>query len=540
MSTVWVLYRQRLRRDRWQILSWVLSIGVLAWFAVEAIGRTFGDEASRAQVLQLATATPAILVLRGLARGPDLAAFTFFEIYAFLAVLAGFMNTFMAVRHTRAEEESGRAELVSATAAGRWAPLAATVLHGLVANIVLAAAVALGFMGGRLDPAGSVVAGLAVGTVGFAFLGIGLLAAEFFSTSRGANGVSSALVMVAYLLRGFGDATGQVSRDAMTITAAWPSWISPIGWGQQTFAYTGNRLWPLLLPVGLAAGCVAVVAFIMARRDVGASVLAGRSGRANARSWLRGPFALALRLQEGAIIGWCVGGFATGLITGSLGSAIQSMLTTNASVTAALREMIQAQGTSMTQLLIAALFEIAGVLAAACGLQAVLRMRQEEAAGTAEWVLSEPLGRVRWLGSFMGLGALSVVLVMAFTAAGAWLSLVASGDTSSAVGDIWATALAQLPAALIYLALPAAVFVVWPRATIPVGWTLLGLGVVFGIYGGMIGLDQTVKDLSPFTHTPIVTNAGTDWSGGFWMLAIVAVVTLGAMVAVRRREVGNA
>ena len=540
MSTVWVLYRQRLRRDRWQLLSWLLTIGVLAWFAVEAITKTFGDDASRAQVLKLATATPAILVLRGLARGPALDAFTFFEIYTFLALLAGFMNTFMAVRHTRAEEESGRAELVSATAAGRWVPLAATVLHGVVANLVLSVAVALGFMGGGLAPGGSVVAGLATGAVGLAFLGVGLLAAEFFSTSRAANGISAALVMVAYLLRGFGDATGPVSPDGMTITAAWTSWISPIGWGQQTFAYTGDRLWPLLLPVGLAAACTAVVVLIMSRRDVGASVLVGRRGRAEARPWLRGPFALAWRLQQGSVIGWCAGGFATGLITGSLGSAIQSTLNSNSSVTAALREMIQAQGTSMTQLLVAALFEIAGVLAAACGVQAILRVRQEEAAGTAEFVLSEPIGRVRWLGSFMGLGAISVVLVMAFAALGAWLSLVASGDTSTAVGDVWATGLAQLPAALIYLALPAVVFVVWPRATIPLGWALLGLGVVLGVYGGMVGLDQKIVDLSPFTHTPVVTDTGSDWSGGFWMLGIAAVIALIALVSVPRREVGTA
>lgn len=540
MGALWILYRQRLRRDRWQVIVWVLSIGALALFAVAAIAKTFGDDATRAQVLQLATAAPAILVLRGLPRGPALDSFTFFEIFSFLGVLAGLMNTFMAVRHTRAEEESGRAELISATAAGRWAPLGATVLHGIVANALVAVATALGFMAGGLDPAGSLVAGFATGAVGFAFLGVGLLASEFFSTSRGANGISSALVMLAYLLRGFGDATGQVSPDGTTMTAAWPSWISPIGWGQQTFAYTGNRWWPLLLPLALWAVCTAVVVALMARRDVGASVLAGRSGRADARPWLRGSFSLALRLQQGAIMGWCIGGLATGLLAGSLGSAIQSSITSNPQITAVLRGMIEAQGTSMTQLLVAALFEVAGILAAACGLQAVLRLRQEEVAGTAEPVVSESVGRIRWLGSFLGLGTVSVVLVMAFTALGAWVSLVASGDTSNAVGDVWQTAVDQLPAALIYLALPAAVFVVWPRATIPAGWALLGVGVVLGIYGGMLGLDQTLRDLSPFTHSPVTTSTGTDWSGGFWMLGIAAVITAFSLVAVRRREVGTA
>lgn len=534
-----VLYMQRLRRDRWQLVAWVLSIGLLALFATAAVARTYGDEASRAEILRLATATPVILVLRGLVRGAELGAFTFFLIYAFLALLAGLMSTFLAVRHTRAEEESGRAELISATPAVRWPPLAATAVHGLVANALVATAVALAFLAGGLDPAGSLIAGAATGAVGVAFLGVGLLAAEFLSTSRGANGIASAFVVLAYLLRGFGDATGQISEDGLTVTAAWPSWVSPIGWGQQTFAYTGNRAWPLLLHLTLAAASLAAVVIIMARRDVGASVLAGRSGRTDARPGLRGPFALAQRLQQGAIASWCVAGLATGLLTGSLGSAVESSVTTSPSVTAALRAMIQAQGISMTQLLIAALFSIAGVLAAVCGLQAVLRLRQEEVAGTGTLVLSGAVGRVRWLGSFLGLGAVSVVLVLGFAAFGAWVSLAASGDTSSEVGDVWQTALNQLPAALIYLALPAVVFVLWPRATMPLGWTLLGLGVALGIYGGMLGFDQAVRDLSPFTHTPVTTAQGTDWSGGFWMLSIAGVLAATALAAMRRREVGT-
>jgi ABC-2 type transport system permease protein len=540
MATLWILYLQRLRRDRWQLTIWVLAIGILAWFAVEAIGKTFGDEAARAEVLRLATATPAILVLRGLARGPELGAFTFFEIYTFLALLAGLMNTFLAVRSTRAEEESGRADLVAATAAGRQGPLAATVLHGLIGNVFISIATAVGFVGGGLDLAGSVVAGLATGAAGVAFLGVGLLCARFFSTSRGANGMAASIVMAAYLLRGFGDATGQVSADGTSVSAAWPSWLSPIGWAQQSFPYAGNRLWPLLLPLALGAVCIAAVAIITARGDVGASLIAARAGRAEARPVLRGSFSLALRLQLGALIGWCIGGLVTGVLTGSLGSAIQSTISTNPQVTAALRAMIEAQGTSMTQLLVAALFEVAGVLAAACGLQAVLRLRQEETAGTAALVLSGPVSRSRWLRSFLALGAVSVVLVMFFTAVGAWLSLVLSGESSSAVNDVWQTAVNQLPAALIYLSLPAAVFVVWPRATIPAGWALLGLGVVIGMYGGMLNFDQTIRDLSPFTHSPVATGAGTDWSGGFWMLGITAVLTAFSLAAVRRREVGAA
>lgn len=128
---------------------------------------------------------------------------------------------------------------------------------------------------------------------------------------------------------------------------------------------------------------------------------------------------------------------------------------------------------------------------------------------------------------------------MAFAAAGAWASLAASGDTSSAVTDVWQAAADQHPAALIYLAVPAVAFVLWPRSTMPLGWGTLILGVMIGIYSGMIGLDKSVRDLSPFTHTPVPSAFGSDWTDGFWMLGIAGALTTIALIAMRRREIGT-
>lgn len=535
-----ILWGQRLRRDRWQLVIWVLGIGALAFFSATAIQETFGDESSRAEILQVAIATPAILMLRGLARGASLGAFTFFQIYAFLALLAGLMSTFLAVRHSRADEESGSAELVAATPAGRLTPAVATILHGTSANVLVALSVFACYTAAGLDPAGAMVAGAAVGAVGLAFLGMGLLVAQLMGTSRGANGFSSALVVLAYILRGIGDATGTPSADGTVMTAGTASWFSPIGWGQQTFAFTGDRWWPLLLPLALAVACGTVAWLLLKRRDSGASVFGARPGRLAARPSLNSPTALALRLQAGSIIGWGIGGLAMGLLAGSLGSAIAAADISNSNITAALRAMIQSQGVSLTQLLISAMFSIAGVLAAACGLQAVIRLRQEEAAGTAELLLAAPVSRMHWMASYLLLGCASVLLVMFLAASGTWISLAGAGDTSVDGWTVWETAVAQLPAALIYLAVPALVFVLWPLATIAAGWVLLGAGVVLGIFGGMIGLDESIRDLSPFTHTPVPNGSTTDWSGAWWMLAIAAVAAAVAVVGMRRRETGTA
>lgn len=538
MGVLPVLWGQRLRRDRWQLLTWAAGIGALAMFSAAAIHQTYGDQSDRAEILQVATATPAILMLRGLPRGADQGAFTFFQIYAFLALLAGLMSTFLAVRHSRAEEETGSAELIGATPAGRLIPMIATCLHGLSANVLVALAVAAGFSSQGLDPEGALTAGAAVGAVGIAFLAVGLLVSQFMGTSRGANGVSSALVVLAYVLRGIGDAMGTPDSTGTRMTEGAASWFSPIGWGQQTFAFSGNRWWPLLLPLALAAVCLAAAWRIMAVRDTGDSVWGARPARTAARPWLNRPGALASRLQAGSIIGWGLGGLAAGLLAGSLGKAIAAVDLADSDGTAALRAIIQAQGTSLTQLVVSVLFSMAGVLAATCALQAVIRMRQEEAAGTAELLLSTPVGRVKWLAGYLLLGTSAVVLVMALAGLGAWATLAGSGDTSVEASAVWETAAAQIPAALIYLAVPALVFVLWPAATIGLSWVLLGIGVVFGIFGGMVGLDQSVRDLSPFTHSPVPGGPDTDWSGAWWMLAIAVLCTAAAAGLMRRREVG--
>jgi ABC-2 type transport system permease protein len=148
MNLLITLQLHRFRRDRWQLLIWIAGIGLLGLFAASAVAQTYGNDAGREGIIRLAVANPAILMLRGLPEGTRLDAFVFFQIFTFLALMAGLMSTFLAVRHSRAEEETGRAELLSATPASRNLPTLATLVHGLLANMVLCLAVAAGFMAG--------------------------------------------------------------------------------------------------------------------------------------------------------------------------------------------------------------------------------------------------------------------------------------------------------------------------------------------------------------------------------------------------------
>jgi ABC-2 type transport system permease protein len=60
------------------------------------------------------------------------------------------------------------------------------------------------------------------------------------------------------------------------------------------------------------------------------------------------------------------------------------------------------------------------------------------------------------------------------------------------------------------------------------------------VFGGLIGVDESVRDISPFAHTPVPGPGGTDWTGGFWMLGISVAAAAAALALMRRREVGSA
>lgn len=82
------------------------------------------------------------------------------------------MNILLVSRHTRSEEQHGRAELVRANVVGRYASLTAALAVAVVTDAAIAAAVFVAMAGvGGYAAAGSVLFSVGVGVTGFAFAG---------------------------------------------------------------------------------------------------------------------------------------------------------------------------------------------------------------------------------------------------------------------------------------------------------------------------------------------------------------------------------
>jgi ABC-2 type transport system permease protein len=184
---------------------------------------------------------------------------------------------------------------------------------------------------------------------------------------------------------------------------------------------------------------------------------------------------------------------------------------------------------------VAAIMTFLGVLAAGAAIQAVLRARSEETDGHTELVASGAVHRGRLILDPVGVALLSIVGVLVVGGVSAGIAFAASGHPDR-IGSSLAAALVQLPAAAMFAGASALVLVLAPRVAVAVGWGLLAIGFVLAEFGGLFGLPEWVRGISPFAHTPVLPGSGAQWWPAVVMLAVAAAVALAAVVLTRRRD----
>lgn len=527
-----VLTRLALRRDRITLAAWVLGLAGFTAAITEMSATSFHSTAELVQGTSLMATSPAMRLL-GLASGASVGGYTMIRGYLTLAVLAALMSIFAVVRHTRQGEETGRAEMVGATAVGRHAGLAAALLVALAANAALAGLLGLAMVAVGQPVTGSFVAGAAVSAVGVVFTGVAAAATQLAASTRGASGICAAVLGVAFLASGAGNMAGHTDPAGVRVTSAWPAWLSPIGWGQQMRPFGGDRWWPLGLAAAAFLGCTAVALLLAARRDLGQGLLPQRPGRDGASRALRSPLGLALRLQRGALTGWAAAMLGFGLVLGGVIGQMRHLSGT------ALEWYTRMGGSdAILDAYRAAMISMAGMTVAIYAVQVLLHMRAEEADGPLEPVLAAAIGRHRWVAGH-ALAALlgSIGLLLAFATGMGLAAGAVLGDPAAQLRTLIVASLVQLPGILVLGAAVIAVTGLLPRLASALCWMLLLASILAGpLFGATLRLPQWVRDASPFTHVPRAPGALVGAVPMFTLVGVAAALTLAGLVTLRRRD----
>lgn len=519
------LVRLALRRDRIVLPVWILIFVGMAVGSAQASVGLFPDEASRIKVGEATNNSPALIALYGrvydVTSLGEVSLIKMRGLYAlFLAVLVFF--TF--VRHTRADEEAGRLELLGAGVVGRYAALTAAVLVTCGTGVLIGVLTILGLGSVGLPWAGSLAFGLGWIAVAFSAAMIAAVAAQVTESARAANGLAAGALALSYVLRAVGDTSGP----------AFLSWLSPLGWALHIRSFAGNRWWVFAVFAGfiVVAGWAAYA--LQGRRDHGAGLVRPRPGPAEAAGWLRSPYALAWRLQRGSLLAWGIGFLLGGAIMGNIAAQIGDILDSQSA-----RDMISKMGgvNGLTDSFLAAELGLLAVIASAYGVQAALRLRSEETSQRAEPVLSTAVSRVSFSLSHLVVALVGSGLLVVAAGVGAGLAHGAqTGDMGHAFGRVFGAALVQIPAIWVLVGIVAALYGFLPRWS-PFAWVLLVFFLLLGEFGSLFELNRRVMDISPYAHVPKLPGGEMTVMPLVWLSVIAVVLTTAGVAGFRRRDI---
>jgi ABC-2 type transport system permease protein len=519
------------RRDRIMLPVWVyaltVSIAVSGGYVLKKVYKTAADRASLAASIHK---DAALSFLYGQLHGSSIGAISAWRYVMYGSLAAGLMSIFLVVRHTRADEETGRLELVGSAAVGRRTPLAVALLLAATANVLLfvLSAFVLWFSG--LPAVGAVAFALGEVCCGLVFAAVAAIAAQVCGTARGARGMAIAALAVAFLLRGVGDSGGGHGL-------AWLTWLSPMGWSELVRPFAAERWWVFALPAAATVVGTAIAFALASIRDHGAGMVQPRPGPAAAGRLLAGPAGLAWRLQRMALAGWAAGFFVGGLAIGVVGKSLRQLVGSSATVEKTLRHI--GGQTGLTNAYLAACMSLIGLIAAAYAVSVVLQIRSEETDGRAEPVLASPVGRFRWGGGqlLVVLACTAVVLVIAGLGMGLGFG-VAESDLGTQLPRLIGAALAQLPAALAVAGVGVLFLGLLPRWCVPAGWLALAVCGFVGVFGPAMKLSQGVLDVSPFTHVPKLPGGAFSATPIIWLTAAALLMAAVSLAGLRRRDIG--
>ena len=527
LTGTWTLIRFILRRDRVRIPVWIIAILVTIWGTAAIFPDTYptaADRQARATLIE----NPAMRLLLGPVHGAEdytFGAMMASEMLGMALVAVGLMSIFMIVRHTRTEEETGRAELVRSSIVGRHAAIVASLSVVVALNVLigLGVAVTLDATLVELDTAGSLTFGAAMASFGIFFAAITLVSVQINEFARAASGMSIAVLVGAYVIRGFGDMLENPLE-----------WMPPSGLALQSAPYVDNTIWPLAVLVAVSVALVPVALSLSDRRDVAAGLRQPRPGPANASTFLARPFGMVVRRQRGSLMAWGTGIVLFGLAYGSMINEIGEQYGDNPMV----QDYFVALGLDTQQLtesVIAMVVMFMALLASLFTVSTISRLRSDETSNLAENLLATAVSRIRWAGESLVFGLVMPTLILLLTGlAGGALYAADTGNWN----DMWTftgAIMAYAPALWLAAAVAVAVFGMIPKAML-LAWFVPAYGFFALMIAPLMGLPGWMNDLSPFEYVPRIPSVDFEAMPLIVMTALALVLIVAGLLGIRSRD----
>lgn len=479
------------RLDRIRIPIWIISLTFFTIIVPTAFKDLYSSQQERDAMAQT-MANPAMTAMTGPA---DLSNYTVgvmtaHQMLLMTAAIVGLMSILLVTRHTRADEEDGRLEMVRSLPTGRLSYLNAALLVVAVTCIGLALINGFGLYAlgiESMDLEGSLLYGTALGATGLFFAGVTAVFAQLSDSARGTIGYSIAVLLIAYLFRAITD----VSNEKL-------SWISPLAWVTKAKVYDTNNWWPIVLMLAVSLVLYIVANYLNAIRDLDRGFLPSKAGRKYASRFLQSPIGLALRLQRIGIISWAIGMYVLGASYGSVLGSLESFFSDNE----AMKQLFQpTEGVTLVEQFIPMLMIVISLLGTIPPIMAINKLRGEEKKERIVHLLGRTVSRTKLLGSYFIISIVNGFVMISLAALGLWSAGTAVVEGGLSFGMIFGAAMSYYPAMLVMISLAVLLIGLYPKLTSFI-WLYVFYSFIVLYLGGLFQFSDWVGNISPFGPVP--------------------------------------
>lgn len=479
------------RLDRLRIPIWVLALTFFTLIVPAAFKGLYSSQQERDAMAQT-MANPAMTAMTGPAdlNNYTIGVMTAHQMLLMTAAVTGLMSILLVARHTRADEEDGRLELLRSLPVGRLSYLNASLLVISAACIILALINGFGLYAlgiESMDLEGSLLYGAALGATGLFFAGVTAVFAQASDSSRGTIGYSIAILLISYLFRAITD----ISNESL-------SWLSPLAWVTKAEVYDSNNWWPIVLMIAAAMVLFAVANYLNAIRDLDRGFLPSRPGKKYASRFLQSPIGLALRLQRTGIISWAIGMFVLGASYGSVLGDLESFFSDNE----AMKQLLKpTEGVTLVEQFIPMLMIVISLMATIPPVMAMNKLRGEEKKERIVHLLSRSVSRTKLLGSYFVISVINGFFMISLAALGLWSAGTAVVEGGLSFGMIFGAALSYYPAMLVMISLAVFLIGFLPKLSGFI-WVYVLYSFIVLYLGGLFQFSDWIGSISPFGHVP--------------------------------------
>ncbi|GMA08345.1 tetronasin ABC transporter integral membrane protein [Tetragenococcus halophilus subsp. flandriensis] len=439
-------------------------------------------------------------------------------------------TAFITIRHTRSEEASGRNELIFGKPIGRYANLSAALILSCGGSLITGLLTTVYLILNGFAVSGSLLAGLTLTTSGFIFAGIGGLCSQIFIHSGSARGAVFGvygLTMVAMVMNNI------QGGDTYWI------WFAPEAWFRLTVPFGENDFWPIFFFILLSVLPMVLSYGFLRRRDLGTGLIPQREGSEKASLKLNSTMAFAWRQNKFNLILWVISmaylGGMMGLATPNISEAISATLA-----------QMNTWGEAVAKLgnqeaFISILIYILGLMAglSVFAITTIQKLRQEETKHYADIILSRPVSRFKWLGSYLTVafvGSTLILLALGFAAGLGWA--IVSGEFSY-LPRVLGMTLSKIPPVWTIIGIAVLIYGWLPRIAFILNWLVLGIFIFIEMFWEVGIVEWSMLQWTPFAyaHYSIPIHELSVFPLIILIIITAAFTWLG-LVGFRRRSIG--